>query len=392
MTLRRRQLMLGAVVALLCAAVTFVPFRMWDRQRVERIEAEISSELSYQMEEVLYREITGTRSAEWPIAYYVDIWDQYIEPFGEYDLEPPLLTWVRDAAGRVNEREFELDNSTGLRGLIRPINEGQAYVTLAYTGGRDEALGNQRSRRLRIAIGLAALCAALGVLASVLATRPLRRLMGDRQAFLADAAHEMRTPLAVIMASSSQALSRSRSSEEYVRSLSEIRSAAERASTGVNEMLDLVRFETGQAIPRTAPLRLDLLAEEVAASIRPDDVEIVAEPCDPVVVAGDMALLRQAVENIVRNAARRASRVELRSRSDRNTGTIDVIDDGPGFDPVVLPRVFERYQRGDRKGEAGIGLAIVKAIVTAHGGTVEARNNDGAPGAIVSLSIPLSRQ
>jgi signal transduction histidine kinase len=204
----------------------------------------------------------------------------------------------------------------------------------------------------------------------------------------------MRTPLAVILASSSQALARPRSSEEYVRSLSEIRSAAERASTGVNEMLDLVRFESGQMMPRIGPLRLDLLAEEVAASVRPDGVEtvaeIVADPADPVVVAADMALLRQAIDNVVRNAARRSTRVELLAHVDGRDGVIDVVDDGPGFDPAVLPRVFERYQRGDRRGEAGIGLAIVKAIATAHGGSVAARNNDGG-GATVSIRIPLAR-
>jgi signal transduction histidine kinase len=69
---------------------------------------------------------------------------------------------------------------------------------------------------------------------------------------------------------------------------------------------------------------------------------------------------------------------------------IDVIDDGPGFDPAVLPRVFERYQRGDRRGEAGIGLAIVRAIAHAHGGSVAAANN-ADQGATVSIRIPLSR-
>ena len=200
----------------------------------------------------------------------------------------------------------------------------------------------------------------------------------------------MRTPLAVVLASSSHALSRARSSEEYVRSLSEIRAAAERASTGVNEMLDMVRLESGQVLPRLAALRLDLLAEEVAAAVRLEECEVVADPTDPVVVDADMALLRQALENVVRNAARRSSTVELRSRVDGRDGVIEVSDNGPGFDPAVVDRVFERYQRGDRRGEAGIGLAIVKAIVTAHGGTVAAANQVEG-GALVSLRIPLNR-
>ncbi len=142
-------------------------------------------------------------------------------------------------------------------------------------------------------------------------------------------------PLAVILASSSQALGRSRTSEEYVRSLSEIRSAAERASAGVNELLDLVRFDSGQAIPRLAPLRLDLLAEEVAAAVRPDDGEVRRQAwAAPVVVDADMALLRQAIDNLVRNATRRADPGRVSPTSiDGREGVLDVLDNGPGFDP-----------------------------------------------------------
>jgi signal transduction histidine kinase len=175
-----------------------------------------------------------------------------------------------------------------------------------------------------------------------------------------------------------------------VRSLSEIRSAAERASTGVNEMLEMVRLETGQVLPRLAPLRLDLLAEEVAAAIRLDDCDVIADPTESVVVDADMALLRQAIENVVRNAAMRAGRVELLTRIEGRDGVIDVSDDGPGFDEAIVGRVFERYQRGDRRGEAGLGLAIVKAIAAAHGGSASAANRVEG-GAVVSLRIPLNR-
>lgn len=174
-----------------------------------------------------------------------------------------------------------------------------------------------------------------------------------------------------------------------MRSLSEIRSAAERASSGVNELLDLVRFDSGQAIPRLAPLRLDLLSEEIAASVRDDDCTVVAEPTQAVVVNADMALLRQAIDNLVRNAVRRSGRVELQTTSVDHHGVIEIVDDGDGFDPAILPDVFDRFQRGDRRGEVGVGLAIVKAIVTAHGGIVTARNGDEG-GAVVTVRIPLA--
>lgn len=342
------------------------------------------------MEDVLQAEVAGDRTSE-TLTWWVNVNDGWTDPFVDTDLEPPLFTWMRESGGEPDFREYSLDNGERYRGFIRPISDGYGLVTLAEASVRDDALDDLDRRLLLIGLGVLAGAGVLGYVLSGLSISPVRRVMGDQQSFLADAAHEMRTPLAVIMASSSQALSRPRSSEEYVRSLSEIRSAAERAATGVNEMLDLVRFESGQAMPRVGPLRLDLLAEEVAAAVRPEDTEIVCDPGDPVVVAADMALLRQAIENIVRNAARRAGRVELTTRVDRHDGVIDVVDDGPGFDPTVLPRVFERYQRGDRRGEAGIGLAIVRAIATAHGGSASAANNTDGPGATVSIRIPLAR-
>ena len=390
MKLYRRRWLFAALVAALVLAVAWIPFSMWRSERHRAIVDELDHQLTAQMEEVLYGDVID-QPQEWPIAWYVNVNDNYTDELSTSGLEPPLLTWMRDAGDAPNTREYELDNATGLRALIRPFRDGEGYITIAYTSDRDEALDDLNRHARNIAFGLLAASALIGTLVSGFAVLPVRKLLADQQSFLADAAHEMRTPLAVILASSSQALSRPRSTEEYVRSLSEIRSASERAAAGVNEMLDLVRFETGQSMPRIAPLRLDLLAEEIAAAIRPEDAIVIAEPSDPVVVAADMALLRQALENLVRNAARRSTRVELVTTCQKGDGIISVIDNGPGFDPAVLPRVFERYQRGDRQGEAGIGLAIVRAIAVAHGGTATAMNNEDGSGATVSLRIPLSR-
>lgn len=390
MRLRRVKPMLALLFAALTTAIAIAPLLLWRSERADTIRSSLDTSLVTQMEDVLYGEVAGARTAEY-LTWYVNVNDGWTDPFTETDLEPPLFTWMRESGGEPDFREYALDNGERYRGFIRPVFDGQGFVTLVEATDRDDELGALDRRALLMALGMLAGSLVLGAVLSSLAISPMRRMMGDQQSFLADAAHEMRTPLAVIMASSSQALARPRSSEEYVRSLSEIRSAAERAATGVNEMLDLVRFESGQTMPRIGPLRLDLLAEEVAAAVRPEEAVVIAEPSDAVVVAADMALLRQAVENVVRNAARRAGRVELLTRVDRHDGVIDVVDDGPGFDAAVLPRVFERYQRGDRRGEAGIGLAIVRAIALAHGGSVSATNNADGVGATVSIKVPLSR-
>jgi two-component system OmpR family sensor kinase len=253
--------------------------------------------------------------------------------------------------------------------------------------------GDKSSLRWKVVLFAAfvvAAASAAGWFVAGRSLRPARRALADQQAFLADAAHEMRTPLAVILASASQALSRSRGGEEYVRSLAEIRAAAERASGGVNELLELSRLDAGQVMPRLAPLRLDLLAEEVAAASRVDECVVDAERGPMVVVDADMALLRQALDNVVRNATRRADKVVLRTHREGRDGVLEVIDDGPGFDAEALAHVFDRFRRGDERGSAGLGLAIVKAILAAHGGAVEAANREEG-GAVVTLRVPLNR-
>ncbi len=385
---RRLRWILAALIAVVLAVLAITPAVMWHSARKQSIEEGLYQRAVGQMEEVMRGELTGQRS-QTP-SWYVNLPEAVDEPFINTELLPPVRIWIRDAGEQADFREFPVEGSDGYLAFVRPTGPGLGYVTLVNTAETNERLRSLRTRFLAIASLLALASLVFGYVIAGLALAPARRAMGDQQGFLADAAHEMRTPLAVIMASSSQALARPRTSEEYVRSLSEIRSAAERASSGVNEMLELVRLQTGQAIPRLGPLRLDLLAEEVAASVRPEGAEVVADPGNAVVIDADMALLRQAVENVVRNAARRATRVELVTSIDQRDGVLEVTDNGPGFEPTVLPRVFERYQRGDRQGEAGIGLAIVKAIVSAHGGTVAAGNRDEG-GAVVTMRIPLSR-
>ena len=386
---RRLRLGLTALLGTITAILSTTPLVVWHHANDDAIRSRIRNEAVAQMAEVLRGEISGQRNEDY-YSWYANVNDGYEEPFVESDLLPPVRNWIRDASGYSSFREYPVEGEDGYLAFVQPLDDNAGYVTLVSVTQQGQDLSSSSRRFWIISVLLLFGSYGLAFFVGGLALGPTRRLLGDQQGFLADAAHEMRTPLAVILASSSQALSRPRTTEEYVRSLAEIRSAAERAGSGINEMLDLVRLNTGQAIPRLAPLRLDLLAEEVAASVRPEGAVVVAEPSDPVVVDGDMALLRQAIDNLVRNAARRSERVELLTRIEGRDGVIDVVDNGPGFDPAVLPKVFDRYQRGDRRGDVGLGLAIVRAIAQAHGGTAVAANRESG-GASVSIKIPLNR-
>jgi signal transduction histidine kinase len=311
--------------------------------------------------------------------------------FSKTNLQPPYRLLFGDReAGFVTDRFRQGGVDYLIAGRLTKKSEGLA--TVIDMTGYEKKKADYHSSIWKLGLLWTLVAGAIGWWLTGWVIRPARQALSERRGFLADAAHEMRTPLSVILASASQSLARPRSSEEYVRSLAEIRAAAERASAGVTELLDLARLESGQAMPRLAPLRLDLLAEEVVASTRADDVTVTAAPVSAgVVVDADLSLLRQAVDNLVRNAVRRSKNVSIETSIDGRDGILRVLDDGPGFDPALLPHAFTRYRRGDTRGEAGLGLALVQTIVAAHGGAASAENRPEG-GAAVTLRIPLTRQ
>jgi len=95
-------------------------------------------------------------------------------------------------------------------------------------------------------------------------------------------------------------------------------------------------------------------------------------------------------DNLTHNAAARATEVDLSVVRAGELVTIQVADDGPGFDEEILPHVFERFRRGDTRGSTGLGMAIAKSIVEAHGGSVSAANRTTG-GALVKLHLDASK-
>ncbi|MEI7814706.1 MAG: ATP-binding protein [Coriobacteriia bacterium] len=203
--------------------------------------------------------------------------------------------------------------------------------------------------------------------------------------FVSDVSHELRTPLTAIRGAAETLLDGDVEAEDQQRFLTTIALEAERLGRLANDLLTLQRIEgaTGE-LPLTQ-VDLRLAADRAEAMLEPlledREVTLTVNGRAPLVL-GDVDRLQQVVLNLVDNASRIVGKgghvvVELTAEGDR--AVLSVIDDGPGIPPEDLPRLFDRFYRADSSrtrssGGAGLGLAIVRAIVTAHGGRIEAAN------------------
>jgi signal transduction histidine kinase len=276
--------------------------------------------------------------------------------------------------------------------VARPVTEAPVY-TAVIGAAIDDPMVPDRSRRVTAAV-IAALFFLLGATLSAFLVyrmvRPVWQIVQQQEDFLADAAHEMRTPLSVIQATASRMLAKDYEAKEYVSALQQIHSSAELAASGISELLDLARLNVADPALRLAPLRLDLLVEEIADTMQASGSPVEAHPGDSTVVEADLGLMRQAIVNAASNATRHASQIKLFVDTAGDLAVVHIQDNGSGFSEEMLASGFGRFRQGDRKGVAGLGLSIVKRIAELHGGAAEMLNlPDG--GAEVLIKVPLRR-
>jgi two-component system, OmpR family, sensor kinase len=239
--------------------------------------------------------------------------------------------------------------------------------------------------------------AALGNVLNAMFDR-LQSAFDDQMRFTADASHELRTPLSVVLTHTELALNRSRTAEDYRETLETCLRAAQRMKLLVDDLLILARAHAGKLQLRSLPLDIKQALEDCAGLLEPLALErnlAVKVQGASALVKGDPDRLAQLITNLLSNAIFYnvdGGQVCLESRIEDHEAVVTVSDTGIGISPVDLPHVFDRFYRVDKArsrttGGNGLGLAICKSIVEAHGGTIAVSSRRGG-GTVVTVRLP----
>lgn len=218
-----------------------------------------------------------------------------------------------------------------------------------------------------------------------LSMRPLLEARQREREFVADAAHELRSPLAAI-ASVAQSVRFSEDQQAVRAAFEQIARTAIDASALIADLLTLARSPAA-ALLVCEPVDLGAVAQHCASDFAPNaasgglqlDVRV-----HSAIVNGDERRLRELVRNLLENALRHASsRIVLETGSDGKRAYLRVSDDGPGVDPAVRERLFERFISGAQS--TGLGLAIAQWVTRAHEGTLALEDSPGGASFIASF-------
>jgi len=229
----------------------------------------------------------------------------------------------------------------------------------------------------------------------------LERLQGAmrrQKAFIADASHELRTPVTAAKSTIQTTLGLPRSAEEYRQSLAEALEDLRRMEHLVDELLLLARLDDSAAVANHEPVAIDRLLGELAEAFGPRVAESGSKlVCSlaPANVAGDASQLTRMLSNLLDNALRygpKGGAIHLTTRSSDGRVVIVVKDEGGRIPADAIPRLFERFFRVDGSrtsstGGTGLGLAIAREIAQRHDGSIEI-TSDPASGTQVIVTLP----
>ena len=230
--------------------------------------------------------------------------------------------------------------------------------------------------------------------------KPVERTMDQMRRFMADAAHELRTPITVLRSRAEIALQQPRDADAYVSALHGVESESIRLGRIVDDLLMLARADAGDREIERRQFQLDDLALDAAAAAsaiaQSKKVGVIVGNLDNATIEGDSELVRRLAMILLDNAIKftpSGSEVRLSVFKSDGVATLVVEDSGIGIPPDQLPHVFDRFYRGDparvRSEGAGLGLSIARWIADAHRAQINVSSAE-REGTRVEVSFPRS--
>lgn len=315
--------------------------------------------------------------------------------------------WIRAAAreaARTGKASVQIDTrhdeTLRLHAVLFKLASGRHLVAVAVA---DQVELEDRYADLIAAFGGVALAALVlvaagGFLLVRKSTAPIERSVLFIRRFMADAAHELRTPITVLRTHAEVALQQPRDAADYISSLRGIEAEARRLGGIVDSLLVLARADSGERQIEHERLFLDDVAIDAAAAAdvvgRQKGITVTMEEFEEAPIVGDPALVRQLLMILLDNAMKftdAGGEVRVRVSMPQGVPMFVVEDTGIGVSSEDLPRVFQRFFRGDtargRTEGAGLGLSIASWIAREHGAEITMTSEPGS-GTRVAIRFP----
>jgi signal transduction histidine kinase len=342
-----------------------------------------------------------------------------LDPQGNPVKPDTAADWIRSAAreaakaGQITiEREFhggrEPNAERGLRAeenlrlhaLRFTLASGRPLVAVAVANRveLEDRYADLIAAFAAVAFAALVLVAAGGFLLVRKSTAPIERSMIFMRRFMADAAHELRTPITVLRTRAEVALQQPRDAAHYVSALNGVEAEARRLGGIVDSLLDLARADSGERQIQHERFFLDDVAIDAAGTsrvvARQKGVEVTVEEFEEAPVVGDPALTRQLIMILLDNAVKftdSGGEVRVRVSLHQGVPTFVVQDTGIGIKQEDMSRVFQRFFRGEtarsRTDGAGLGLSIARWIAREHGAEISLTSEPGQ-GTRVVVTFP----
>lgn len=288
---------------------------------------------------------------------------------------------------------------------LRPLRADDQSLGLAAWRSTERRQADDDERLVDVLVDMAAAAIARSRLSGARAEIQARaRTEQLRNALLSSISHDLRTPLAAILASASSLREFGDRFDAEVRDdlILTIQEEAERLNLFVGNLLNMTKLESGALSIEGVAFGMGEVVDRVVQRLgkRAGERELVSHPgTDDLVAFGDPILAEQALANVVENAvrfSRGGAKIEVAARRENGRVIVEVADDGPGVPEADLPMIFEKFYRSPSTAAGqqgtGLGLSITRGLVEAMGGEVQAfARNDGRSGLVVILALPGGR-